>query len=325
MQSIRFRLTLAALGLALAAPTLAQETPAPPADAPAAAETPAPAAPAAPATGGAQPAPVAPATPDAQPAPEAPGAGAGAAAPGAPAAPGGAPAAGDPAQPEVMEIVRDTFGDWQVRCAPDGKECFMYQLAVDQEQNPVAEVSILKLPDVADADAGVTVVSPLGTLLTSGVVLQIDGGERRQYPFAWCSQVGCFARFGLDAPSLTGMKRGSAGKITLVSVGQPEAPVTLDLSLSGFTAAYDFARGPGRPGGAGRPGPEPGPRRAEPGPRRPRRPGAELTAPAQAKASSTRTAFSPPKAKAFVITTRTSRWRATFGTTSRSHSGSGSS
>ena len=146
-----------------------------------------------------------------------------------------------------MEIVRDTFGDWQVRCAPDGKECFMYQLAVDQEQNPVAEVSILKLPDVADADAGVTVVSPLGTLLTSGVVLQIDGGERRQYPFAWCSQVGCFARFGLDAPSLTGMKRGNAGRITLVSVGQPEAPVILDLSLSGFTAAYDSLEVPAAP------------------------------------------------------------------------------
>ncbi len=36
--------------------------------------------------------------------------------------------AGDPAAQEVLEIVRDTFGDWQVRCAPDGKDCFMYQL-----------------------------------------------------------------------------------------------------------------------------------------------------------------------------------------------------
>ena len=45
--------------------------------------------------------------------------------------------------------------------------------------------------------AGVTVVTPLGTLLTAGVVVQVDTGEQRQYPFAWCSQVGCFARFGL--------------------------------------------------------------------------------------------------------------------------------
>ena len=66
----------------------------------------------------------------------------------------------------------------------------MYQLAVDQAKNPVAEVSLLKLPEQSEADAGVTVVTPLGTLLTTGVILQVDAGEKRQYPFAWCSQVG---------------------------------------------------------------------------------------------------------------------------------------
>ena len=100
-----------------------------------------------------------------------------------------------------MEIVRDTFGDWQVRCAPEGNECFMYQLALDESKNPVAEVSVLKLPDQSEAAAGVTIVTPLGTLLPHGVVVQIDAGEQRQYPFAWCSQVGCFARFGLAKPA----------------------------------------------------------------------------------------------------------------------------
>jgi invasion protein IalB len=83
------------------------------------------------------------------------------------------------------------------------------------------------------------VVTPLGTLLPAGLVMQIDNGERRQYPFSWCSQVGCFARFGLNDASINSMKRGKAGKVALVSVGAPEAPVTLDISLSGFTAAYD--------------------------------------------------------------------------------------
>jgi invasion protein IalB len=144
-----------------------------------------------------------------------------------------------PAEPEVLEIVRDTFGDWQVRCAPEGDNCFMYQLALDAQENPVAEFSLLKLPIEAEATAGVTVVTPLGTLLPAGLVMQIDNGERRQYPFSWCSQVGCFARFGLNDASINSMKRGKAGKVALVSVGAPEAPVTLDISLSGFTAAYD--------------------------------------------------------------------------------------
>ena len=237
MQPIRNRLILTALGLALAAPLAAQDA-ATPETAPAA-EAPAAEAPAAPAE--------APAAAPATPAP-APAEGATAAAPAQP-----------PAQPEVMEIVKDTFGDWQVRCAPDGKECFMYQLAVDGQKNPVAEVSILKLPEQAEADAGVTVVTPLGTLLTTGVIVQIDEGEQRQYPFAWCSQVGCFARFGLDKPSIDALKRGKAGKISLVSVGRPEQPVVLALSLSGFTAAFDSIEVPVLPAGAEMPNPVPAP------------------------------------------------------------------
>lgn len=192
-------LAAAFVALAAAGTVSAQDTPA--ADAPAAAPTPAPAAPA-------------PATP----------------------APG---AAADPAAPEVLEVVRDTFGDWEVRCAPEGDDCFMYQLARDSAQNPVAEVSILKLPEVAEAAAGVTVVTPLGTLLPPGLGLQVDGGQGRSYPYAWCSQVGCFARFGLDEPSLAGLKRGKGAKLSVASVGAPERPIILNISLTGFTAAYD--------------------------------------------------------------------------------------
>jgi invasion protein IalB len=227
MQPIRYRLILAGLALALAAPVAAQDAAAPAADAPAdeapAAETPAETA---------EPADGAAATD------------------GAAAAQGEGAASPQAAQPEVMEVVRDTFGDWQVRCAPDGDECFMYQLALDTQKNPVAEVSILKLPADADADAGVTIVTPLGTLLTNGVVLQIDGGEARQYPFAWCSQVGCFARFGLAKTSIDAMKRGNMGRVTLLSVGAPETPVVLDVSLSGFTSAFDSLEVPTAPAAA---------------------------------------------------------------------------
>jgi invasion protein IalB len=229
MQLIRLPLILAGLGLALASPLAAQEAPA------------APAAPAA--TAPAAPAADAPAT-DA-PAADAPAA---AAAPAAPA--DGTVVPATPAQPEVMEVVRDTFGDWQVRCAPQGDECFLYQLALDAQKNPVAEVSVLKLPEVADAAAGATIVTPLGTLLTQGVVLQIDGGEARQYPFAWCSQVGCFARFGFAQTSIDAMKRGKAAKISLISVAAPEQPVVLDLSLRGFTDAFNSLATPPSPPGA---------------------------------------------------------------------------
>jgi invasion protein IalB len=240
MQPIRHRLIAAAVAAALAAPVAAQQATPPAADAPAA-ETPAAPTPEAPAEGAAAPEAAAPAEGEA-------------------AAPAEGEAAATPATPgqqEVMEVIRDTFGDWQVRCAPEGDECFIYQLALDNEKNPVAEVSILKLPEEAEADAGVTVVTPLGTLLPQGVVVQIDSGEQRSYPFAWCSQVGCFARFGLARPSIDAMKRGNAGKLTLHAVAAPEQPVTLALSLTGFTAAYDALTVPTVPSPGEAPAPAP--------------------------------------------------------------------
>lgn len=215
-------LAAAVVALAAAMPASAQDTPAAPAaDAPAATPEAAP---------GTAPATDAPAP----------------AAPAAPAATGTA----DPAAPEVMEVVRATFGDWEVRCAPTGNDCFMYQLAKDAGQNPVAEVSILKLPAQAEATAGVTIVTPLGTLLPPGIGLQVDTGDRRAYPFGWCSPVGCFARFGLDDASLAALKRGKRAKLSVASVGAPDRPIVLDVSLKGFTAAYDSLEIPVAPAAA---------------------------------------------------------------------------
>lgn len=162
-------------------------------------------------------------------------------APAAEAAPA-APAGGEPAAApteEILEVVKATHGDWEVRCAPEGADCFMYQLAMDSENNPVAEFSLVRLAEGAGAAAGATVVSPLGTLLPAGVELQIDDGEARRYPFTWCSQVGCFARFGVDDAAITAMKAGTVAKAVLVSVAAPDRPLLLEVSLTGFTAAYD--------------------------------------------------------------------------------------
>jgi invasion protein IalB len=237
MPSLPIRLAAAtALGLALAAAATAQEAPAPADEAPATEpsfDAPAPTVEEN-AAGDSAAESDEPAAEDETPETEAPA----------------GDAAGDPAEPEVMEIVRETHGEWEVRCTPEETDCFLYQLALDDQENPVAEFSLLKLPAGSDAVAGATVVTPLGTLLPEGIVIQIDGGEQRQYPFAWCSQVGCFARFGLTGETINAMKRGRGANVRLVSVAAPEQPVSLDLSLSGFTAAYDALAVPEAPSAA---------------------------------------------------------------------------
>jgi invasion protein IalB len=204
------RLTAAglALALALATPAFGQETAArdaPAADAPAAEAPPAETPETAPSDAAAVPTDAAPA----------------------------------PVQPEVLEIVRATHGAWEIRCEPQGQQCFLYQLARDADNNPVAEMSLVKLPEGSEAVAGITVVTPLGTFLVPGLGLQIDSGQTSRHEFTFCTQVGCFARFGVAADAIAAMKRGRVARLTVASVASPNEPVQLEVSLSGFTAGFD--------------------------------------------------------------------------------------
>ncbi len=152
------------------------------------------------------------------------------------AAPAEAPA---PVQPAEPAFTTTTFNDWEMRCTPDGLNCFLYQLVRNEAGDPVIEYSMVLLPEGDEATAGATAVTPLGTLLTEGLKVQIDNGNTLQYPFNWCTRSGCFARFGLSDGSLASMRAGSKAKMTLTSVAAPDRPLTVELSLRGFTAAYN--------------------------------------------------------------------------------------
>ncbi|MEM8571655.1 MAG: invasion associated locus B family protein [Pseudomonadota bacterium] len=145
----------------------------------------------------------------------------------------------DPAQSEFRIRLRETHGAWEVRCAPNDSECFMYQLAYDANNNPVAEINVIRLEEGSPAEAGITVLTPLGTLLRPGITITVDGGERRSYPFIWCDNTGCFARFALSPEEVAGFRSGTSASMTLFSVGAPGTPVELAISLDGFTAGME--------------------------------------------------------------------------------------
>lgn len=151
-----------------------------------------------------------------------------------------APAAGAAAaEGEADEVIRAVHGDWQIRCSASRNECYMYQLALDALDVPVAEVSMVRLADREDAVAGFTVVTPLRTLLTEGLAVQVDNGQLQRYRFRWCTEAGCFVQFGVSQSGLDSFKRGNRARLTVISVERPQSPVTLDVSLKGFTAAYN--------------------------------------------------------------------------------------
>ena len=105
---------------------------------------------------------------------------------------------GRPVQDIGATYVAETHGAWEVRCirAEEGQPepCQMYQLLRDPGGNPVAEINIFDLPDEGQVIAGATVVTPLETLLPPGLRMRVDDGQWAEYPFAFCQELGCFAR-----------------------------------------------------------------------------------------------------------------------------------
>jgi invasion protein IalB len=140
--------------------------------------------------------------------------------------------------------VKATHGDWSVRCFPgEGDEdlCQMYQLLTESEGNPVAEFTLYRLEGAGPVAAGATIAVPLGTLLTEEMRLSVDGGKAKSYAYSFCTMGGCFSRIGLTADEVEAMKQGAQALIEIVPAQAPDQTVRIEVSLSGFTAAFDEA------------------------------------------------------------------------------------
>ena len=157
----------------------------------------------------------------------------------------GEAAAPAPGQQQPETYVKATNGDWELQClrVPEGTDaedpCQMYQLLQDGNGGNVAEVSIFRLANGGQVTAGGTFVVPLETLLTQKLSIAVDGGQPKRYDFSFCTQVGCYARVGFTEEDVARFKAGRGATITIVPAMAPDQQVTLDMSLSGFTASFD--------------------------------------------------------------------------------------
>lgn len=167
-----------------------------------------------------------------------------------------APAAGDGVTPpagtelsmgeeqsSVTEpYVKGTYGDWKLRCikAKDGSDpCELYQLLKDGKGNSIAEISMLGLPEGGQAAIGATIIVPLETLLTKQLAIGIDTAKAKVYPFTFCASVGCFSRIGFTAEEIAAMQKGNKATVSVVPMAAPDQIVSVDISLKGFTEAYN--------------------------------------------------------------------------------------
>lgn len=154
-----------------------------------------------------------------------------------------APAAGQPDPNGVgAPYVKETFDAWSLQCirTEDGNDpCQIYQLLKDQAGNSVADISIQNLPEGQKAAAGATIMTPLETDLSQNILMAVDTAEPKVYPFRFCARVGCFVQAGFTTAELDGLRKGNKVVLSLAPMAAPQQKVSLDMSLKGFTAAYE--------------------------------------------------------------------------------------
>lgn len=135
--------------------------------------------------------------------------------------------------------VKETHGAWQIRCS--GDVCVMSQ-AGKANGKDVLEIQLRKLqgtkaPDGAVVPAAMQIVTPLGVVLPAGVRIKVDSKKERAAPYETCTQGGCVVRQPIGDDFVNELKAGAKAKVTIVAMPRAEIPV--DISLSGFTKAYN--------------------------------------------------------------------------------------
>ncbi len=136
--------------------------------------------------------------------------------------------------------VRNTFGDWQIRCeAPagaQGEQCAVYQNIV-AEDRPNMTLLVIALRTADKKSQLLRIVAPLGVLLPSGLGLRIDQTDIGRAAFMRCINTGCIAEAVIDEKLGEQLRTGQ--QATFIVFQTPEEGIGIPVSLSGFGQAFD--------------------------------------------------------------------------------------
>jgi invasion protein IalB len=137
-------------------------------------------------------------------------------------------------------VVKNTFGDWQLRCeTPAGaknEQCAIVQnVAAEDRPNLTLLVIVLKTAD--GKSRLLRVAAPLGVLLPAGLGLKIDQNDVGRAGFVRCLATGCIAEVVLEDPLINQFKTG--GTATFIVFQTPEEGIGIPVSLGGFGQAFD--------------------------------------------------------------------------------------
>tara|TARA_B100000674_G_scaffold305158_1_gene253382 strand:- start:191 stop:793 length:603 start_codon:yes stop_codon:yes gene_type:complete len=137
--------------------------------------------------------------------------------------------------------IKERFENWTLKCITSVnsiERCEANQIIFNQKQQPVAEISIIKLPKGQVAAAAATIIVPLETILSEGLILAIQELEPKKYQFKFCNSLGCYSQIGLTNDEVEALKRVKKASIFLKHISSGDQQIVLPMSLDGFTRTF---------------------------------------------------------------------------------------
>ena len=145
-------------------------------------------------------------------------------------------------KPQKTEpYIKERFENWSLKCIKPVnsiERCEANQIIFNQKQQPVAEISIIKLPKGQVAAAAATIIVPLETILSEGLVLAIQELEPKKYQFKFCNSLGCYSQIGLTDDEVEALKRKGKASIFLKHISSGDQKIVIPMSLDGFTKTF---------------------------------------------------------------------------------------
>jgi len=136
---------------------------------------------------------------------------------------------------QAQGVVKQSFGDWQLRCEkPAGAsadQCALVQnVAASDRPNVTLLVIVLNTAD--GKGRLLRVLAPLGVLLPAGLGLKIDQSDVGRAGFVRCLPTGCVAEVVMDDNLVNRLKAGKIG--TFVVFQTPEEGIGVPVTLGGL-------------------------------------------------------------------------------------------
>lgn len=144
------------------------------------------------------------------------------------------------AESENREVLK-RFDKWSTRCIENTTTkklaaCHAFvDVRVDGDKQ-LLYVGVGYIPNDPD-NFFLFATTPLGSILTPGIVVDLDEKEKMAGAYVFCLPTGCQADIRLTDAQLKGMKNGKILNVMFQLIRQ--GPVKVPVELNGFTAAIN--------------------------------------------------------------------------------------